>query len=125
MLTSAGAVGDTTVTVSDATDISVGHTINIDVNNDVDTNWNYNSEYEVTNKSGNTLTISPALEHVRKVGSLVQRLDRSITIEGVDTDVRAFCYVEYDTDSNRAGTCLLYTSPSPRDATLSRMPSSA
>ena len=25
----------------------------------------------------------------------------------------------------RSGTCLLYTSPSPRDATLSRMPSSA
>ena len=25
----------------------------------------------------------------------------------------------------RMGTCLLYTSPSPRDATLSRMPSSA
>ena len=25
----------------------------------------------------------------------------------------------------RGGTCLLYTSPSPRDATLSRMPSSA
>ena len=25
----------------------------------------------------------------------------------------------------RAGVCLLYTSPSPRDATLSRMPSSA
>ena len=25
----------------------------------------------------------------------------------------------------RAGACLLYTSPSPRDATLSRMPSSA
>ena len=31
-----------------------------------------------------------------------------------------------DTDSfRRPGTCLLYTSPSPRDATLSRMPSSA
>ena len=104
VLTSAGAVGDTTVTVSDATDISVGHTINIDVNNDIDTNWDYNSTYSVTNKSGNTLTISPALAHVRKVGSLVQRLDRSITIQGVDTDVRAFCYVEYDTDSNRAGT---------------------
>ena len=26
---------------------------------------------------------------------------------------------------NNAGVCLLYTSPSPRDATLSRMPSSA
>ena len=28
-------------------------------------------------------------------------------------------------DSNNIYTCLLYTSPSPRDATLSRMPSSA
>ena len=27
--------------------------------------------------------------------------------------------------SHTSGTCLLYTSPSPRDATLSRMPSSA
>ena len=27
--------------------------------------------------------------------------------------------------ANRVGNCLLYTSPSPRDATLSRMPSSA
>ena len=37
----------------------------------------------------------------------------------------------YDNESdvgravNDAGVCLLYTSPSPRDATLSRMPSSA
>ena len=29
------------------------------------------------------------------------------------------------TDTGEADTCLLYTSPSPRDATLSRMPSSA
>ena len=28
-------------------------------------------------------------------------------------------------DPNQAWSCLLYTSPSPRDATLSRMPSSA
>ena len=39
------------------------------------------------------------------------------SIYGVD--LNAF---EYDTGFN---TCLLYTSPSPRDATLSRMPSSA
>ena len=104
VLTSAAAVDDTTITISDATDISVGDTINIDVNNDVDTNWDYNSEYSVTAKSGNTLTVSPAIANIRKVGSVVQRLNRSITIEGVDTDVRAFCYVEYDTDSNRAGT---------------------
>ncbi len=104
VLTSAVAVDDTTVTISDATDISVGDTINIDVNNDVDTNWDYNSEYSVTGKSGNTLTVSPAIANVRKVGSVVQRLNRSITIEGVDTDVRAFCYVEYYTDASRAGT---------------------
>ena len=32
---------------------------------------------------------------------------------------------EYLIDSNLINDCLLYTSPSPRDATLSRMPSSA
>ena len=104
VLTSAAAVNDTTVTISDATDIGVGDTINIDVNNDVDTNWNYNSEYEVTGKSGNTLTVSPAIGHVRKVGSLVQRLNRSIEIKGLSTDTRAFCYVEYWTDYNQAST---------------------
>ena len=31
----------------------------------------------------------------------------------------------YDNNNSKANTCLLYTSPSPRDATLSRMPSSA
>jgi hypothetical protein len=104
VLTSAAAVDDTTVTISDATDISVGDTINIDVNNDVDTNWDYNSEYSVTGKSGNTLTVSPAIANVRKVGSLVQRLNRSIEIKAVDSDVRAFCYVEYYTDYSGAST---------------------
>ena len=31
----------------------------------------------------------------------------------------------YELEVDTASTCLLYTSPSPRDATLSRMPSSA
>ena len=31
----------------------------------------------------------------------------------------------WENDSRHIYTCLLYTSPSPRDATLSRMPSSA
>ena len=34
-------------------------------------------------------------------------------------------HIGCDTSSCGACTCLLYTSPSPRDATLSRMPSSA
>ena len=40
--------------------------------------------------------------------------------ELVDTNV-----LTNDAWEKRSGTCLLYTSPSPRDATLSRMPSSA
>ena len=32
---------------------------------------------------------------------------------------------DWQSDLSRSATCLLYTSPSPRDATLSRMPSSA
>ena len=34
-------------------------------------------------------------------------------------------FMRLDPDMGVFGTCLLYTSPSPRDATLSRMPSSA
>ena len=50
------------------------------------------------------------------------------TLFGVDklnvprSSVPAITHVDY---SARIQTCLLYTSPSPRDATLSRMPSSA
>ena len=36
-----------------------------------------------------------------------------------------FLKFEKKTDDNVENNCLLYTSPSPRDATLSRMPSSA
>ena len=38
--------------------------------------------------------------------------------------IKIFLYLDSD-DRPIATTCLLYTSPSPRDATLSRMPSSA
>ena len=40
---------------------------------------------------------------------------------GTATDV----HVGYEGPIGERGSCLLYTSPSPRDATLSRMPSSA
>ena len=103
-VSTAAAVNDTTITISDASDLSVGEFINIDVNNDTDTNWDYNTAYEITSKSGNTLTVSPAIGNIRKVGSLVQKLTRPIQIYGMDEDVRAFCLVEYDTDYNRAST---------------------
>ena len=50
----------------------------------------------------------------------------------VQTNIHPFKYdigytymIPRDTKNNQPLTCLLYTSPSPRDATLSRMPSSA
>ena len=42
-----------------------------------------------------------------------------------DYKVHAFTSTGTFTVTQLADTCLLYTSPSPRDATLSRMPSSA
>ena len=43
---------------------------------------------------------------------------------GLVAEVKALC-AEYDLEVVRIHTCLLYTSPSPRDRSLSRMPSSA
>ena len=46
-------------------------------------------------------------------------------ISAADDDTDATNTPPVDTDSTPDNDCLLYTSPSPRDATLSRMPSSA
>lgn len=98
------AVDATTVDVGSVDDLAIGDVISIDINNDVDTNWDYNNKFTITGKSGNTLTFSPALTHVVKAGSIVTKVNRSIQIKGVDEDVRAFCYVEYYTDYDSAST---------------------
>ena len=48
-------------------------------------------------------------------------------VHGCDVHVHKFRYIDdyQDRLNEYVYTCLLYTSPSPRDATLSRMPSSA
>ena len=57
-----------------------------------------------------------------------KNLDKDISIIqalffGHVSEDKLFPYPDLDSDEKE--TCLLYTSPSPRDATLSRMPSSA
>tara|TARA_R110000796_G_scaffold230762_1_gene348469 strand:- start:663 stop:3194 length:2532 start_codon:yes stop_codon:yes gene_type:complete len=94
------------ILVGSSADILVGDEIIIDVNNDTDTNWDYNTKYTVTAKSGNTLTLDDQVRYTHKLGSLVNILTRHMTITTVDDsdDNRCFLYVEYWTDSNNAKT---------------------
>ena len=58
----------------------------------------------------------------------INRIDRNEGVnEALDTDHHGHPLREADKDTvlKYRESCLLYTSPSPRDATLSRMPSSA
>ena len=66
--------------------------------------------------------------------NLIQRLHVEVTNKGSDDYRSCWCAFDpqngvlEDTDGKEIlahSSCLLYTSPSPRDATLSRMPSSA
>ena len=49
----------------------------------------------------------------------------SVLLEGLVPSTQYFYRVMIRNSAGEVRTCLLYTSPSPRDATLSRMPSSA
>ena len=51
----------------------------------------------------------------------LQGSSKKFRIDGIEERVKGYGY----TDNGKDIDCLLYTSPSPRDATLSRMPSSA
>ena len=64
--------------------------------------------------TNSTIHIKQASPHNEMYGS---GSGQDFTISGDDITV--------DIDQVQTGSCLLYTSPSPRDATLSRMPSSA
>ena len=94
------------ITVGSADDISVGDFIWIDVNNDSDYGWDYPSKYEVTAKSGTTLTLDDQVRHKIKKGAVIKVLNRHFTIKGVDTstDTRPFLYVEYWTSWSDAHT---------------------
>ena len=87
--------------VGDAGDISVGDEIIVDVNNDTDTNWDYDTKYTVTAKSGNTLTLDDQLRYTHKVGSIVTIATRDCVIRAADTssNTRVFIYIERWTDS--------------------------
>ena len=66
-------------------------------------------------------------EEIRVVSLSTTHTEVIQTLGGQDTlvAVDAFSEVDFPVERIDAYTCLLYTSPSPRDRSLSRMPSSA
>ena len=83
------------------------------------------STYTYLISSGNgreALIIDPVLENVNEYINILKELDLKL-VKVIDTHIHA----DHVTGASKLKdiTCLLYTSPSPRDATLSRMPSSA
>ena len=101
-LTPAVGTADSTadIVVGNASDLSVGDKILIDVNNDTDTNWDYDSKYTINAIDGNSLTLDDQVRHLHKVGSLVNVLTRDCRITNEDADDRAFLYVELWQSSN-------------------------
>ena len=101
-LTTAVESADSTadIVVGNASDLEVGDKILIDVNNDTDTNWDYDSKYTINAIDGNTLTLDDQVRHLHKVGSLVNVLTRDCRITNEDADDRAFLYVELWQSSN-------------------------
>jgi len=103
-LTTAIASADSTadIVVGNASDLSVGDVILIDVNNDSDTNWDYDTRYTINAIDGTTLTLDDQVRYVHKVGSLVTVVTRDCRITSEDADDRSFLYVEVWTTSNDA-----------------------
>ena len=78
-----------------------------------------------------TLASGELMHHDEDVGAVIVGFDRNINyykIQYATLCIRenpGCMFIATNTDAVTHLTCLLYTSPSPRDATLSRMPSSA
>ena len=67
----------------------------------------------------------PTLPDVNAVLAFLKRIDLCRGLNGQALGEIAFILLPIHAAEDEALICLLYTSPSPRDATLSRMPSSA
>ena len=67
----------------------------------------------------------PSLKRMHIVGDTGYTYTESSVACGAVTYARLIYYALYRSFFTYLKCCLLYTSPSPRDATLSRMPSSA
>ena len=72
-------------------------------------------------RQGQSLVMTPQLQQAIKL----LQLSNIELAEFVEGELERNPLLERDESSESAESCLLYTSPSPRDRSLSRMPSSA
>ena len=75
-------------------------------------------------KSAHTGKVGKAFINARNLRSISQEEAANLTLINIEY-IKAIESGDYSIFPARIFACLLYTSPSPRDATLSRMPSSA
>lgn len=113
MVMSHTAKDSTTITINDASDYSVGDEFYVDhIKTDDETfdqlfpndnnNWylDTNKRHLISNKSGNTLTFSPALPHAVAVNTFLYKANRKITIRGADYSVdKPYVYFQSRTTS--------------------------
>ena len=71
----------------------------------------YSDEFEISIKSGNNILKNIDTKLFNPYSVIIEKNNWRVTIEGEEYEINE--------------TCLLYTSPSPRDPKTSRMPSSA
>ena len=89
---------------------------------------NSQNTYDIVLKGGTVMDPETAFEGIRNVGIIGDKIVEisEEDLKGVvEIDVKGLVVSPGFIDLHVHGICLLYTSPSPRDATLSRMPSSA
>ena len=90
----------------------------------------YDRAIALISAGADAVVIDTAHGHSSKVIETVRRLKKDypkaqIIAGNIATASAAQALIDAGADAIKVGICLLYTSPSPRDATLSRMPSSA
>ena len=87
-----------------------------------------NAQKNITDLSNNVIDLQGILSNKQQRGAFGQGRMESIISDALPNDFYSFQYTLSNSkrpDCIIKMPCLLYTSPSPRDATLSRMPSSA
>ena len=83
-MTGGGAVGSRTIQVASTAGMAVGKRVLIEVNNNSDTNWDYEMLYEIESIDGNTVILTENFANERIAGAWVTIFDRDTQVRSTD-----------------------------------------